>query len=317
MKKTLAALMMAAAVVVTSLTAFAAETEDQNEKYGQEHTPGQSVEILLDEETDASDLKVTNKLTSGKDAVESITVGKNDDGKDALILKLKETYETKAANIAGDIQLRNKNTNAVVKTYSFDFTAQWKKAEIDADAELEIVLNNDAPVYDFASSNKNVTFSFSDVDAYYNVRLEDQSAVNMHYTTKAIKAIVQANEDADLSFLQFNGNPTFDFNGTLTYNVSDMDKTWYLYEVNSEEKLVKTKAEYDKEEGTLTLKTKALSSYVISDKELKTVAASDSTTESDKTQNPATGSVDFVNVAVALSVVSLVAAGAVAMKKAK
>lgn len=321
MKKTLAVLMMAAAVAVTSLTAFAEETENQNDKYTQENTPGQSVEILLDEEMDASVLKVTNKLTSGKDAVESVTVGKNDEGKDALILQLKENYGTKAVNVAGDIQLKHKNTNALVKTYSFDFTVQWKKAEIGADAELEIVLNNDAPVYDFASTNKNVTFSFSDVDAYYNVRLEDQADVNMHYTTKAIKSIVQANEDADLSFLQFNGNPAFDFNGTLVYNVSDMDKTWYLYEVNSEEKLVKTKAEYDKEEGTLTLKTKNLGSYVISDKELKAVAASDNgagdSSGSDKEENPATGSVDFVNVAVALSVVSLVAAGAVAMKKAK
>ena len=64
---------------------------------------------------------------------------------------------------------------------------------------------------------------------------------------------------------------------------------------------------------------------MISDKELKTVAASDSDSNdssngssgSNKTENPATGSVDFVNVAVALAVVSLVAAGAVAMKKAK
>lgn len=165
MKKTLAVLMMAAAVAVSSLTAFAEETDDQNDKYTQEHTPGQSVEVLLEEvDVEASDLKVTNKLTSGKDAVESVTIGKNEAGKDALILKLKETYDTKAVNIAGDIQLRHKNTNSVVKTYSFDFTVQWKKASIDADAELEIVLNNDAPVYQFSSSNKNVTFSFSDVE---------------------------------------------------------------------------------------------------------------------------------------------------------
>ena len=321
MKKTLAALMMAAAVAASSLTAFAEEAENQNDKYVQEHTPGQSVEVLLEEDMNASELKVTNKLTSGKDAVESVTVGKNNDGKDALILKLKTTYGTKASNIAGDIQLRNKNTNAIVKTYSFDFTAQWKKAAVDADAELEIVLDNETPVYAFNSSNKNVTFSFADVDAYFNVRLEDQADVNMHYTTKAVKSIVQANEDADLSFLQFNGNPTFDFNGTLTYNVVDNDKDWYLYEVNSEDKLVKTKAEYNKEDGTLTLKTKTLGSYVISDKELKAVSVSDSTsvnTTPNKTdKNPATGSVDFVNVAVALAVVSLAAAGAVAMKKAK
>ena len=117
MKKTLAVLMMAAAVAVSSLTAFAEEADDQNDKYTQEHTPGQSVEVLLEEvDVEASDLKVTNKLTSGKDAVESVTIGKNEAGKDALILKLKETYDTKAVNIAGDIQLRHKNTNSVVKT---------------------------------------------------------------------------------------------------------------------------------------------------------------------------------------------------------
>ena len=72
MKKTLAVLMMAAAVAVSSLTAFAEEADDQNDKYTQEHTPGQSVEVLLEEvDVEASDLKVTNKLTSGKDAVES------------------------------------------------------------------------------------------------------------------------------------------------------------------------------------------------------------------------------------------------------
>ena len=62
-------------------------------------------------------------------------------------------------------------------------------------------------------------------------------------------------------------------------------------------------------------------SYVVSDKELKAVAVSDSTsinTTPNKTdKNPSTGSVDFVNVAVALAVVSLAAAGAIAMKKAK
>ena len=47
MKKTLAVLMMAAAVAVSSLTAFAEEADDQNDKYTQEHTPGQSVEVLM------------------------------------------------------------------------------------------------------------------------------------------------------------------------------------------------------------------------------------------------------------------------------
>ena len=81
-----------------------------------------------------------------------------------------------------------------------------------------------------------------------------------------------------------------------------------------ENKLVKTKAEYDKEEGTLTLKTKTLSSYVISDKELKTklrlltaiptIPLMVPPDRIKRGENPATGSVDFVNVAVALAVVS-------------
>lgn len=313
MKKTLAAL-MAAAIVATGMTAFADDAVE-NDKYTQDHAPGQTVEIVLEDlEVEASNLRISNGFSAGRDAIESMEIGKTADKKDAFIMKLKTNYTTKSTGIVGTVTLKNKNNGSTVKTLKFDFSVAWNKAEIGSDAELDITLNNETPVYEFASSNKRAAFSFSDVDAYYTVRLESQAAVNMYYTTEAVKSIVQANENADLYFLNYKGAPSFDFTGELVYNVVDPEGEWFLYEINSENKLVKTKATYNKEDGTLTLKTKTLGSYVISDTELKAAAATDS---NDKTENPNTGSVDFVNVAVALAVVSLAAAGAVAMKKAK
>ena len=324
MKKTFAVMMAAVTVMSTALTAFADVTTDTvvdvNSEYTQEHIPGDKIELLLGDDLEASELKISNKLSSGKDAIESVTLGETDEGEDTLIIQLKKTYGTKKAEIEGDIQLRKKTTSALVKTVAFDFDVQWPEAELDKDAvELEIELDNAAPVYDFSKNNKGAVFTFSDLDASYAVRLEDQPTVNLYYSIGAVKSIVQANEDAELSFLHFAGEPEFDFNGTLSFNVTDMDKDWYLYEINSKGGLVKTKAAYDEEEGVVTLKTRKLTSYVLSDKALKASEASTGSDSEDKedSKNPATGSVDFVNVAVALGVVSLAAAGAVAMKKAK
>ena len=324
MKKTFAAMMAAVAVMSTTLTAFADVTTDTvvdvNTAYTQGHIPGDKIEILLGDELEADQLKITNKLSSGKEAVESVKLGETEDGKDALIIELKKTYGTKKTEIEGEIQLRKKTTNALVKEASFDFDVQWPEAELDSDAaELEIELNNDTHVYDFSKKNKGAVFTFADLDASYSVRLEDQPTVNLYYSIGAVKSIVTANENAELSFLHFAGEPEFDFNGTLTFAVNDLDKDWYLYEIDSKGGLVKTNAQYDEEDGIVTLKTRKLTSYVLSDTQLKASAPSAGSGSSDGegSKNPATGSVDFVNVAVALGVVSLAAAGAVAMKKAK
>lgn len=310
MKKILAVLMALAISLTCMVTALA---EDTTVVYDTNHKPGEKIEIPLDYEgIDNSDLRVSNALTSGKDAISSIEI-KNDN----LVITLKNTYGTKAVNVKGDLQLRA--TGRLVDTLKFDFDIAWDEATVADVADLDVTLDNATPVYKFAAANKSAIFSVPGTDAFYTVRLESQGAVNMYFETTAIKSVVQANEDAELYFIRFNGAPEFDFNGEFNYYV-DNEKDWFLYEVNAEGKLLKTGATYDKEEGVLVLKTKTLTSYVISDTALDTVTpSSGSSTPADtsKGSNPNTGAVDFVNVAVALAVVSLAAAGAVALKKVK
>ena len=81
-------------------------------------------------------------------------------------------------------------------------------------------------------------------------------------------------------------------------------------------KLVEGKFTWNKEAECYEYNTKKIEGVVVSDIELD-VSKYNSTIgggEAGK-DNPGTGSVDFVNVAVALGVVSLAAAGAVALKK--
>ncbi|MDD2954824.1 MAG: hypothetical protein PHD67_00760 [Oscillospiraceae bacterium] len=319
MKKTMSVLLAAAFAATSGLTAFA----QGEEAYTVKQNPCATVEIPLglEESVDLDDLRVYNKLTSGKSAVESIELDRGENGEDSLILTLKSTYGVETEEIEGELQVKKKTSGTLVKTFAVDFDVNWDKAELSQDAELAETVDNEAPVYEFHSSNKNVTFSFDGVDASFEVRLEDQDAVNMHYSTKADKAITQANEDADLAFLSFDGAPTFDFRGTLTYYVEDTDKDWYLYEIGSKGALKESGAKYDEEEGAFLLKTSTLGSYVLSDTKLKasSAAAGENTDQDDgedKTENnPNTGSRDFVGTAVALGVISLVAAEALAVKK--
>ena len=80
--------------------------------------------------------------------------------------------------------------------------------------------------------------------------------------------------------------------------------------------LVEGKFTWNKEAECYEYNTKKIEGVVVSDIELD-VSKYNSTIggKDDNKGNPGTGSVDFVNVAVALGVVSLAAAGAVALKK--
>jgi hypothetical protein len=117
--------------------------------------------------------------------------------------------------------------------------------------------------------------------------------------------IVKANPDADLEFLNFTGAPTFSANAKVEIYA---DENKYLYEIK-DGKLVESTFKYDEDAYAFVGKARTLGKYVISD--MKLVAAA----TAEETKNPDTGANDVVGVAVALAVVSLVAAGAVSLKK--
>lgn len=148
------------------------------------------------------------------------------------------------------------------------------------------------------------TFDFDD-RATAEVRVYKNEKFFIGVEGKADLDIVKANPDADLEFLSFKGKPSFSANAKVEIFA---DEDTFLYEIK-DGKLVKSSLKYDDDAGAFTGKARTLGAYVISDIELVNA----STTE--ETKNPDTGANDVVGVAVALAVVSLVAAGAVSLKK--
>ena len=124
--------------------------------------------------------------------------------------------------------------------------------------------------------------------------------------------------DADIEYVNFVAKPNLGRNAEIAIQ-GDYSDQYYLYEyVNGD--LEPIDADWNEDDGLFEFTASKLTSYVISDKEL--VAEADEPAEDDEpaaddttTQNPDTGANDVVGVAVALAAVSLVAAGAVSLKK--
>ena len=151
---------------------------------------------------------------------------------------------------------------------------------------------------------------------------------------KAIAGEMDAEAD---SFYKFdNDNANFSRTGELII-VSD-DSSLVPYEIDEDGNFVEVDAKYvedyaiahtNKKVDGFVFSTKTLGNYVLSTEELgqeekpagetpaEPVTPSEPTTETPSTSkpNPATGAEDFVGLAVSLAVVSVAAAGALALKK--
>lgn len=119
------------------------------------------------------------------------------------------------------------------------------------------------------------------------------------------KAALKLYPEADLRFVNFTTNGLSANNTVLVYAEEDE----FVYEIK-DGKVVSTSLKWDDEDGAWKGKTRSSVSYVISDVKLDVSSA-----VAADPANPETGANDVVGVAAALAVVSLVAAGAVSLKK--
>lgn len=168
--------------------------------------------------------------------------------------------------------------------------------------------------------------SFTGSGWQYDVRLLQQAAVNFHSSAANIKAISDKYPDADFRFMSFGGKPSFDFTGRLTLDVSEMLEEYddiYLYRY-LDGVLYSLGYQLDEENGTLSIQTKQLGSYAVSNVKIpngtvvggtapgSTSSGSSSNTDKD---NPTTGGADFTGIALAFGLVSLAGAAAVSFRK--
>ena len=129
-------------------------------------------------------------------------------------------------------------------------------------------------------------------DAWFAVDARGQSALNLEFTFDFNREIADLFPKANIDFLTFTSEPSFNRTGTL-YIVADADS--FIYEVTENGVKEIANAEYDEDEEAWVIRTRKLAAYAISDRELDTsitLDGEDNTTSVDadgNKQNPDTG----------------------------
>ena len=186
--------------------------------------------------------------------------------------------------------------------------------------------------------NGTAVFDFAD-KAFFTVKMYSGESMYLDLSTAYDKAIAgEMDAEAD-SFYKFdNDNANFSRTGELIIVTSD--SSLVPYEIDEDGNFVEVDAKYvedyaiahtNKKVDGFVFSTKTLGNYVLSTEELgqeeqpaeetpaKPVTPSEPTQETPAPEtskpNPATGAEDFVGLAVSLAVVSVAAAGALALKK--
>ena len=220
-----------------------------------------------------------------------------------------------------EVWVSGKYVNNNWEYVNFDWTNDASKAQLWKVKKGE----NGTAVFDFADK------------AFFTVKMYSGESMYLDLSTAYDKAIAgEMDAEAD-SFYKFdNENANFSRTGELII-VTD-DETLVPYEIDEDGNFVEVDAKYvedyaiahtNKKVDGFVFSTKTLGNYVLSTEELgqeeqpaketpaEPVTPSEPTTETPSTSkpNPDTGAEDFVGLAVSLAVVSVAAAGALALKK--
>ena len=229
-------------------------------------------------------------------------------------------------NKTNEVWVSGKYANTDVREVSFDWTNDASKAGL-----WKVKEGNGIAVFDFADK------------AFFSVKMYEGETMYLDLETAYDKAIAgEMDAEAD-SFYKFdNTNANFARTGELII-VSD-DSSLVPYEIDADGNFVKVDAEYvenyavahtNQKVNGFVFNTKQLGNYVLSTEELgeeeepdeepapsepvEEPAPSEPVEETpapeENKPNPNTGAEDFVGLAVSLAVVSVAAAGALALKK--
>lgn len=120
-------------------------------------------------------------------------------------------------------------------------------------------------------------------DARFVFNARGQGKLNLAYNTKYNKDFAYDYDDANIDFINFEGEPTTNRTGTL-YIYADEDS--YIYEVTSKGAKKINGAYYDDDEEAWVIRTRNLTSYAISDKKLKTVDQMNNGSSSNSSNKP-------------------------------
>ena len=185
----------------------------------------------------------------------------------------KDSATTKDIDVVGKVSVGTSKSSAEKdQEVSVDFTltnADTNNPGNYTDREDDVYIEpGERAVVSFADdASDEFTVEFGD-DAYFVFNARGQGKLNLAYNTKYNKDFAYDYDDANIDFINFEGEPTTNRTGTL-YIYADEDS--YIYEVTSKGAKKINGAYYDDDEEAWVIRTRNLTSYAISDKKLKTV----------------------------------------------
>lgn len=213
------------------------------------------------------------------------------------VVDLKDSTTTKVSDLVGDIRVGKTSSaakNAADEGFYVELNAEVKHYSENAGSE-----ENDSVSVICDSNNVNFVLDIdkdadvTDIEfgkdgnlALFTVDLNGQSDVNVGYSTKFNADVADKYDEANLEFLNFTASPVFNRTGDL-YIYADEDS--FIYEVTADGLKEIKNAEYDEDYGAWYLRTRKLTSYVISDVELDLTAEDEASSSETSSSNPVTG----------------------------
>lgn len=187
-------------------------------------------------------------------------------------ISTKDSATTKDIDVVGTISVGTSKSSAEKEDeLSVDFTLTNANTEnggyfdnVDGDITIE---DGERAVVSFSDDAEDLIIEFGD-DAWFEFNARGQGKLNLAYNTKFNREFAYDYDDANIDFINFEGEPTTNRTGTL-YIYADEDS--YIYEVTSKGAKKINGAYYDDDEEAWVIRTRNLTSYAISDKKLKTV----------------------------------------------
>ena len=206
----------------------------------------------------------------------------------------KDSTTTKDIDVVGTIYVGEGTSKTSVKKngdkFSADFTltnSEPTNSDYDEATDYVSIEPGTRAVVSFADdASDEFEVEFGD-DARFVFNARGQGKLNLAYNTKYNREFAYDYDDANIDFINFEGEPTTNRTGTL-YIYADEDS--YIYEVTSKGAKKINGAYYDDDEEAWVIRTRNLTSYAISDKKLKTVDQMNNGSSSSSSSKPGSNS---------------------------
>ena len=211
------------------------------------------------------------------------------------VITLPENNGNKAVDLSGTIKAGS-NSSSAKKGYEMSIELSYMPNADDDYTSKEFAggsLNDKTGIVKFDKDAGEIDIDFdtdSKTVATFTVDVDGQDKLNMEWNTTFDTDFGKKYDYANLEFITFEGKPAFNKTGTLYIYAED--KNTFVYEA-TEDGAKAVKAEWNEDYEAWEIKTRKLTSYVLSDVELDEQTVTEDKNESSKPEsgkdNPDTG----------------------------